>query len=66
MNDFKECGMDPNKPIDMNTFLSWISRDHNLYLSYANKGVVLATNLLFLDLINYTDQENLMKYPSFK
>jgi hypothetical protein len=66
MNDFRECGINPDKPIDFNTYFNWISRDHNLYLAFGNKGVTIATSLLFLDEINYIDQENMVKYPSLK
>lgn len=58
MNDFRESGLDPQKPIDFETFKCWIQKDHNLYLSYAFKNVCIATSLLCLDEINYIENPN--------
>lgn len=63
-NDFRECGIDVNKPIDFNSYYNWINKDHNLYLTYANKYVTIATNLLYFDEIGYSEET--LSYPTFK
>jgi hypothetical protein len=58
-NDFRENGIDINKPIDYNTFQKWIYKDHNLYLTYADKSIVIATSLICLDDIGYNDSTSI-------
>lgn len=65
INDFRECGIDSNKPIDFDTFKNWIYKDHNLYLNYANKSISIATSLICLDEIGFTDNSQIISYPSF-
>jgi len=74
MNDFRECNIDTNKPIEYETFKKWLYRDHNLYISYANKNLVIATSLTCLDEIGFTNdtksnpntqQQQFASYPSF-
>jgi hypothetical protein len=64
MNDFRECGIDASKPIDFNSYYSWINKDHNLYLAFATKYVTIATSLLHFDEIGYCEEN--VNYPSFK
>lgn len=53
--------------MDYETFSIWIMRDHNLYLSYADKGIVIATNLMCLDEVGFNIENNTdnYSYPSF-
>lgn len=65
-NDFRECGLDSSRTMDFESFKSWINKDHNLFLSYADKSIVVATNLAFLDDIGFTDTpQQFVSYPSF-
>jgi hypothetical protein len=66
-----------NRPLDFDTFKKWLSRDHNLKLSYAWKNVTIATSLIALDEIGFDDSSSQpsgfsainpqqIGYPSFK
>ena len=75
MNDFREHGLDPSRPMDLETFIKWIYRDHNLRLTYTIKNVVIATSLIGLDNLGFEDNLNvnvnpsgpgILRYPSFK
>jgi hypothetical protein len=57
-NDFRECGLDPNRPMDYETFKKWIYRDHNLRLTYTIKSVVIATSLIGLDEVGFDESVN--------
>lgn len=48
-NDLRKFGIDPKSNISLMDFRRWIYNDHNLYLSYAGKNVVIATSLIKLD-----------------
>jgi hypothetical protein len=65
-NDFRECGLDPNKAVDYETFKKWVYRDHNLYLNYTIKNVVIAVNLTSLDEVGFEESSSVLKYPSFR
>jgi hypothetical protein len=74
VNDFRECGIDANRPIDFETFKKWIYKDHNLKLTYTFKNVVIATSLVGLDELGFeespkevtiTVNQNYFQYPSF-
>lgn len=54
-NDFRENNLDINKPIDFDIFSKWLLKDHNLYLNYADKSIVIATNLMGLDEVGFND-----------
>jgi hypothetical protein len=62
-NDFRECGLDINRPLDFDTFKKWLSRDHSLKLSFAWKNVTIATSLIVLDEIGFDD--SFMQPPGF-
>lgn len=69
--DFRECGLDPNRSMDFETFKKWVYRDHNLRLQYAIKGVTIATTLIALDDLGFDEtvqinsSQNILKYPNF-
>jgi hypothetical protein len=52
--------------INFEQFKRWISQDHNIYVSYGNKNITIATSLLRLDDIRYEEDTSnkLMNYPS--
>jgi len=72
-NDFRENGIDINKPIDFEIFKKWITRDHSFYLTYATKSVVIATTFSDLDDIGFDDNSSsqnsqsnqFSSYPTF-
>lgn len=75
INDLRENGINPETPIDYSLFTKWISKDHNLMLTYANKTIIVATSLSGLDEINFIDdvqlannfstQSSFNSYPTF-
>lgn len=70
-NDFRECGMNPNNPLEFDAFKKWIYRDHNLYLTYTIKSITIATSLIGLDQVGFEESgQNIQNpgyssYPSF-
>ena len=52
--------------ITFEQFKRWISQDHNIYVSYGNKNITIATSLLRLDDIRYEEDSSnkLMNHPS--
>jgi len=58
----------PNITTSLNfeQFKRWISQDHNIYVSYGNKNITIATSLLRLDDIRYEEDSSnkLMNHAS--
>ena len=52
--------------ISFEQFKRWISQDHNIYVSYGNKNITIATSLLRLDDIRYEEDSSnkLMNHAS--
>jgi hypothetical protein len=76
-NEFRECGLDPNRSMDFETFKKWIYRDNNLRITYTIKNVIIPVSLVALDEIGFEDNstgnlminqsnpnQNLLRYPT--
>lgn len=54
-NDFRQCGINIDQPIQYETFVKWIYQDHVIYLNFSFKQVAIATSLIYLDEIEFVD-----------
>jgi len=63
-DSIRESGIDPTQKIEFEAIRKWLAKDNTLQIIYANKGINIATSLLCLDEIAFTD--DMGQYPMFK